>query len=154
LIGNTAAKIINWADTAITCRVIKVPLPAGLNNVTIKVQPYKTAPAITLDSAFTVMGPMIDDVIPDFGSPGETITIRGRFFSTKKGKVYLEYEDKNGQTKKKNCRVKSWGMDTTTGQSTIIFEVPKGPEPSINPYSLFVTNKVGQASAFFTIDSR
>ena len=154
LIGNTAAKITNWTETAITSNLYKVPLPAGVNDVFIKVQPYKTAPAITLNSAFTVMGPVIDEVSPGQGSPGETITMRGKFFSTKKGKVYIEYEDKNGQTKKKNCRVKSWDMDTTTGQSTIIFEVPKGPEPSINPYSLFVTNKVGQTSAFFTIDSR
>jgi hypothetical protein len=122
--------------------------------VFIRVQPSKTAPVITLGSAFTVMGPMIDNVIPDSGSPGETITIRGKFFSAKKGKVYIEYEDKNGQTTKKNCRVKSWGMDSKTGQSSITFEVPKGPEPSINPYSLFVQNKVGQTSAFFTIDSR
>jgi hypothetical protein len=154
LIGNTPVKIIDWSNDIITGTITKVPLPAVVNDVTIKLQPNKTAPSFFLDDAFAVMGPMIDDVIPDFGSPGETITIRGKFFSTKKGKVYIEFEDKNGQTKEKNCRVKSWGMDTTTGQSTIIFEVPKGPEPSINPYSLFVTNKVGQASAFFTIDSR
>jgi hypothetical protein len=145
LIGNTAAKITNWTDTAITCSVTKVPLPASVNDIAVKVRPYKTAPIITLDSAFTVMGPVIDDVIPDSGSPGDTITIRGKFFSTKKVKVYLG---------DKKCKVTLWEMDSATGDSTITFEVPKGFESSVTPYPITVTNKVGQTSSFFTMDRR
>jgi hypothetical protein len=132
LIGNTATKITNWADNAITISLTKVPLPAVVNDVFIKIQPYKANPIITLDSAFTVMGPMIDDVIPDSGSPGETITIRGRFFSTKKGKVYLG---------DKKCKVTLWEMDSATGDSTITFEVPKNMAPVT--YDVTVVNKVG-----------
>jgi hypothetical protein len=132
LIGNTAGKITNWTDTGITCSITKVPLPASVNDITIKVQPYKTAPAITLDSAFTVMSPVINDVIPDFGSPGETITLRGRFFSTKKPKVYLGT---------KACKVLSWTMDGPTGESQIQFVVPKKMAPV--SYDVTIANKVG-----------
>jgi hypothetical protein len=142
-IGNTAAKIINWADTAINCNITKVPLPASVNDVTIKVQPYKTATSFLIDNAFTVMGPVIDDVIPDFGSPGKTITIRGRFFSTKKPKVYLG---------DKKCKVISWEMNSATGNSTITFEVPKNMAPVT--YDVTVANKVGAGTqtAGFTIN--
>jgi predicted outer membrane repeat protein len=150
LIENAATKIITWSDTEIACTVKKVPLPAGSNNVIIKPS-SKTAPSLTLTSSFTVMNPVIDAVILGHGLPGEKITIFGRYFSTKKGKVYLEYIDKNGKTKKKNCRINSWDMNAQTGVSTITFEVPKGLESSTTPYPLYVTNKVGQANSTFMI---
>jgi parallel beta-helix repeat protein len=150
LIENAATKIASWTDNEIACTVKKVPLPADSNNVIIRPS-SKTAPSLTLTSSFTVMNPVIDAVILGHGLPGEKITIFGRYFSTKKGKVYLEYIDKNGKTKKKNCRINSWDMNAQTGASTITFEVPKGLESSTTPYPLFVTNKVGQASSTFTI---
>ena len=107
LIGKAATKIITWSDTEIACTVKKVPLPAGSNNVIIKPS-SKTGVLLTLTSVFTVMSPTITGVEPDHGSPEQTITVRGRFFGSKKGKVYL------GENK---CKVvaTSWIMNGATG---------------------------------------
>ena len=82
------------------------------------------------------------------------ITIYGKFFGIKKGKVYLEYTDSNGQTKKKNCKVTYWYMNPTTGESELRFFVPKlSSSFPATAYPLKVDNKIGiaTASADFTI---
>jgi hypothetical protein len=143
LIENTITKINNWTDSEIVCTLKKVP-PIGTYSVTIK--PNKAAD-IPLSNAFTVKPPEIDSLNVYHGVAGVTpITITGNFFSTKKGKVYLEYE-KNGQPKKKNCKVTSWGMDSIT------FVVPKGLVSGTS-YPLKVDNKIGIAGvpSDFTID--
>jgi hypothetical protein len=68
------------------------------------------------------------------------------YFGYKKGKVYLE--DPSTE-KKKTCKVISWFMDPTTGESTIRFVVPK---LNSRDYTLTVTNKVGTAETTFTIE--
>ena len=143
LIENTITKINSWDDSEIVCTLKKVP-PVGTYNVTIK--PNKAAD-IPLSNAFAIKPPEIDSLNVYHGVAGVTpITITGNFFSTKKGKVYLEYE-KNGQPKKKNCKVTSWGMDSIT------FVVPKGLV-SGSTYPLKVENKIGIAGApsDFTIE--
>jgi hypothetical protein len=144
LIGGVATNIAEdgWMPDFITCTVDKVS-SEGTHDVTIK--PYKAAD-ITLSNAFTIKKPEIDPLLVDHSKPSVPINITGNFFSAKKGKVYLEYE-KNGQTKKKNCKVTSWGMNR------INFVVPKGLT-SGKAYPLKVMNKVGIAEAptDFTID--
>ncbi len=145
LIEGVATKIATdgWKSDSISGTVTKVP-PAGIHDVAIK--PNKAAD-ILLSNAFTVKPPEIDSLNVYHGVAGvSSITITGKFFSTKKGKVYLEYE-KNGQPKKKDCKVTSWGMDSIT------FVVPKGLV-SGTAYPLKATNKVGIAGApsDFTID--
>jgi hypothetical protein len=145
LIGGVAAKIAKdgWADDRIIALLTKVP-PAG-EPYNITITPQKAA-SITLSNAFTVKYPGIDSLDFYHGAIGDPITITGNFFSTKKGKVYLEYE-KNGLPKNKNCKVTSWNMDSIT------FVVPKGLV-SGTAYPLKVINKVGIAGApsDFTID--
>ena len=79
---------------------------------------------------------------------GLKLSITGKFFGTKKPKVYLEYTDKNGQTKKKNCKVTSWSMNRTTGESELKFFVPKLPNsfPARTYHSRWY-NKIGIATA-------
>jgi hypothetical protein len=79
------------------------------------------------------------------------IVINGRFFGTRKPKVYLEYTDKHGRTKAKKCKITSWAMDSNTGVSRITFHLPRSLEPK--DYQLKVVNKVGAATASFTVDS-
>ena len=145
LIGGVATKISKdgWKPDSITCTLSKVP---SVGTLDVIIKPYK-AFDIPLSNAFTVKPPEIDSLNFYHGVAGVTpITITGNFFSTKKGKVYLEYE-KNGQPKKKNCKVTSWGMDSIT------FVVPKGLVSGV-AYPLEVDNKVGIAGApsSFTID--
>jgi lysophospholipase L1-like esterase len=146
LIQKIAAKIAKdgWAAASITCTLTRVP-PLGTHDVTIK--PNK-ADDIGLYSAFTVKPPEIDSLDYYTGAAGDTITITGTFFGTRKGKIYLEYE-KNGKPKKKNCKVTSWGMDSIT------FVVPKTSKNfPAGAYPLKVMNKVDIAGApsDFTID--
>jgi hypothetical protein len=136
LIENAATKITSWTDSEIVCTVKKVPLPADSNNVIIKPS-AKTAPILTLTSSFTVMNPMITGVEPEHGSPDQTITIRGSFFGSKKGKVYL------GDNR---CKVvaKTWIMNGATGESEIQCVVPK--KISSGNHDVKVINKVGTAT--------
>ena len=152
LIGDVTTKIAKdgWSDNTINCTVTKVLPPGEAHDVTIMAQPYKTTSLITIPGAFTVMNPKLDPLLIDRGIPGTEMTITGNFFSTKKGRVYLEYQ-KNGQIKKKNCKVTYWFMDAAVGLGEIRFVVPKGLEPGT--YPLGVTNKVGGATTTFTIDS-
>jgi hypothetical protein len=101
-----------------------------------------------LSSAFTVKAPEIDPLSIDHGSPGDEITIPGRFFGARKGKVYLEYE-KDGQPRRVMCPVKSWVMDPATGAGEIIFRVPMVHYSG--PCGLIVANKVGTVETTFTI---
>ena len=135
----------------ITATLKKVPLTGIVHDVTIMVQPYKTTPPITLSGAFAVMPPGLDPLPTDVGTPGTEITITGRFFSTKKGKVYLE-DPATG--KKKNCKVTNWQMEATDGESTLTFVVPKLPKDLSYgaAYPLKVTNKIGADQTTFTVD--
>jgi hypothetical protein len=70
-----------------------------------------------------VKSPEISSINRAEGTAWDEITIRGRFFGTKKGKVYLEYED-SGSPVRKNCKVLSWAMDPASGEGEIVFVVP------------------------------
>jgi hypothetical protein len=103
---------------------------------------------------FTMKPPENVSVGADVGLPGDQIEITGNYFGSKKGKIYLE-DQVSGLTK--SCRVVSWSMDPTSGESTVIFTVPK-PKGYVQgvstPYTLKVTNKIGTATAAvpFTIN--
>lgn len=101
-----------------------------------------------LTSAFTIRGPELDDLPVSQGSPGDERTISGKFFGTRKGKVYLEYT-KGDDAKKAPCHVVSWAMDPQTGASTIVFRVPKTLDPGT--YQLKVMNRVGTEGKSFAI---
>jgi hypothetical protein len=145
LIGDTATKIITWTPSSITCE-IKKPLPPGPPyDVVVQTKEPKGATPITIDVPFTMMAPEIVSIDP-VGSLGDVIVLSGNYFGYKKGKVYLE--DPSTE-KKKTCKVISWFMDPTTGESTIRFVVPK---LNSRDYTLTVTNKVGTAETTFTIE--
>ena len=147
LIGGISTNIIEWTDTRIISNVKKVPLPVGLYVITVKRWPLNgTSSALSAGTA-TIKSPELDTLATDHGTPKAEITATGKFFSTKKGKVYFEY-DKDGKTKKKNCKVTYWYMNPTTGASELKFLVPK-PSKSFpaGPYPLKVANRIGIAIA-------
>jgi hypothetical protein len=151
VLGNTFAKIANeaWTDTKIVF-AMKKALPAGPYDVTIYPKSDSAASPIILASAFTMRDPEVAPLLSKNGSPGTEITITGRFFSTKKGKVYLE-DPYTG--KKKNCKVTSWSMDPVTGESTLTFVVPKVSKSFLpGTYPLKITNKIGTVETTFTVD--
>ena len=150
LIGDVATKIAKdgWTGNTITVAVTKVPTGSpGIFNLTV--MPKGTDSSLIQDT-IEVKKPEVAD-LGYHGASGYPILINGRFFGTKKPKIYLEYIDKNGQTKKGNCKVTDWSMDTTTGESRLEFIVPKGLESRAYPLKVF--NKVGTSGpVLFTID--
>lgn len=71
--------------------------------------------------------------------------ITGRYFGTKKGKVFLAQGDAL-----KSCKVTKWGMEATSGLSTVHFLVPKGL-PAGN-YDLKITNALGEGIDRFYVE--
>ena len=125
LIGVTAAKIVSWNDSTITC-VIKKPLPPIPYDVVVQPKKPKDVAPITLADAFTVMAPEIISVVPPSGPSGEVIEISGKYFGSKKPTVYI------GTNK---CKVVSLAMDA------IRFVVPK--KMASGTYNITVASKVG-----------
>ena len=146
LIGTVTTKVTSWTNERVTATVKKVPLPVG---------PYKFSfstkfATITLPDDFTVKNPELDPLTDDnrSGIPEEEIILTGKFFGTKKGKVYLEYTDSKGQTKKKSCKVSYWYMNPTTGASELKFVVPKLSKSfTTGLHPLTMVNKIGVVTA-------
>jgi hypothetical protein len=134
LLGGTSLKVLEWTDEMIRCTISK-PLQPGSYDLNIQDL------SIVMEDAITIAAPQINAVNPPSGSANDEITINGSLFGTKKGKVTL-----GG----KNCKVTSWTMEPTTGESAIKTVVPKGLSPGT--YELRVTNGVGSDSVDFTID--
>ena len=148
LLGNTPLTILGWGNDSIVCRLNKALAP-GLYDVSI--WPKGAKSPILQEDAFTVRLPQISSMNPDSGGSGDSITISGKFFSKKKGKIYLS-STFDGKPKTKSCPVSGWDMDAVTGTSQIVFTVPKGLPPGT--YDLIVTNKIGSdtAEARFTVE--
>ena len=137
LVGSSALKVLEWTEETIRCQLAKA-LEPGTYNLTV--QP-KGTDQIVIDNGFTVKAPEIRSINPTSGSAGDEITIYGSFFGTKKGKVRLE---------EKNCRIKTWTMNPTTGESEIHFVVPRGL--SAGTHELKVTNGGESDTADFGVD--
>jgi subtilisin family serine protease len=156
LVGDATTKIAKdgWTDTMITSTVTKIPAGSpDIFDVSI-IAKSTDAVSINLDDACIVKPPGIDYLSDNHGAVNAAITMYGKFFGAKKPKVYLEYTDKNSQAKKKNCKVTSFlPMDTTTGESELVFLVPKLPQDAAQgPHQLKVVNKVGANAIPFTVD--
>jgi hypothetical protein len=68
------------------------------------------------------------------------VTIVGRHFGAKKGKVYFEQSTPGGLIVK-SCKVASWTMDSSSGLSAAIIEVPKSAP--LGWCDVRLTNEVG-----------
>lgn len=123
--GSVATKVTSWTDMNITCTVKKVPLPLGPYGVTVTTKAKKT---IALPDDFIVNRPELDTLAVNSGKPEEEILVTRRFFGSKKGKIYLEYTDSSGKTRRKSCKVTSWNMVPATGACELRFrEIPLPP---------------------------
>jgi hypothetical protein len=141
-VGGAALKVGTWEAQRITGVMSKVP---GVGSQTVVVTPKepKGAIAVTLVDGFEVKGPEVIWLDKVHGAVGETVTVVGKSFGTKKGKVYLGA---------KSCKVVTWTMDPVTGNSEVVFTVPKGLAKGAQ--DLKATNTVGTATrpGGFTID--
>ena len=129
LFGGTPLSIRSWNDRLIRCRLMKVLSPGvykvfapGVYDITVV--PRGSSSIVHYSEAFVVKPPEIHSIDRGDGTAWDRVTIRGRFFGTIQGKIYLEY-DEGGDPVRKNCKVLRWVMDPTTGDGEIIFMVPR-----------------------------
>ena len=138
------AKVEIWSETSITCLWTK-QLPSGTYN--LLVQPTIKGASPIAEGTFTIMNPIIDKVTPDIVGvypdtipSGETITMTGQFFGSKKPVVYLKDLD---TSKRKRCRLLSSTMDPATGASSLNFIVPG---KTLNIDEIVLQTQVGESS--------
>ncbi len=129
LLGNAALKVLEWSDSTIRCLLTKVA-PTGTYPITIA--PKGLSPIVE-EEAFAVRGPVITEVLPEEGSTGDEVVVRGLYFGSKKGKILLGT---------KSCKVLSWTMESDTGEGEVRFLVPKGLLPGA--YDLKLMAKTGE----------
>lgn len=144
-IGNSSVtistKVLLWTDETILVSLSKFLPTDTPYQVTVIPKVPKGTPPIVHSNAFEFRTPQIVWMSADHGSLGDVITLRGWYFGTKKGKVYIGT---------KSSKVLSWTMDPVTNYGEIVFVVPKGPVSGT--YDLTVVNKVGTGRTTFTID--
>jgi len=122
-IGTMALKIESWANDTIRGILLKALAP-GTYDVKIQPKEPKGVLPIIEKNFFTVKGAEIHWVEKAEGSAFDQVTVQGKFFGNKTGKVYLEYE-LGGSLIRKACKAILWKMDQTSGESEIVFIVPK-----------------------------
>jgi hypothetical protein len=110
-VGGVTIKVASWTDGEIRGTISKA-LPPGTYAVVVY---PKKKPSIAIPQPFEFSLPVVETLTPKQGRGGDTITIQGFYFGTKKGKVYLG---------SKSCKVAKWTMISTTGVSEIQFVVP------------------------------
>jgi len=137
-IKKITAKVENWSDTSLICLWTKKLTPGTYN---LFVQPKDKNNPILLGT-LSIMSPTIDMVTPGYGSVGDIIVMQGKFFSTKKPKVYLEDPV---SLKRKSCKVLSSTMDPETGESSLQFKVPKWIS---SYYNLILKNQIAETKTY------
>ena len=141
------AKVESWSDSSITCLW---PTKISPGTYPLFVQPKGKGVSPISSGNFTIMQPTIDQITPNNGIKGDTITIDGRYFTNKKPKVYLEDPS---SLKRKSCKVLTSSMDPLTGVSTLQFLVPKLTLNDFSEYNLILKNVIGEARPSLTPDS-
>lgn len=121
--GNISLKVNEWRDDFILCTLDKALLP-GIYDITVQPVGPKGIPSIVYQESFVVRGADIYSIDRTEGTSYDQVTLIGKFFGTKKGRVYLEYEEE-GIPKVKPCRIIKWSMDSITGDSEVVFEIPR-----------------------------
>jgi hypothetical protein len=144
-LGGVKAQVLSWGPGSVSFLLKKPPAPGAYDLVLVPKEP-QGALAVTLSGSFTIKGPQIESVTPASGTAGQSITISGKFFGTKKGKVI--FSDAAGTSA--NGKVLGWSMDPATNEGTVVVAVPK---KLAGPCAVTVTNKIAADSraGLFTI---
>ena len=133
-LAGTPAKIIAWFDGAVIFELDKPLLPDHRFFVTVTPN-GKGAVPITSDKPVATKAPQLQFFKPNHGPSGAVITLSGKYFGSKKGKVYLGT---------KLCTVLSWYMNPETGRSMVSFTVP--PKMAPGNYNISLVNDTASAT--------
>jgi hypothetical protein len=147
-INGVKQKVDSWANASVTMIFTKFKDMAIDTSYDVSIQwkpkGSKTTNIIDLPGAFTLRKPLLPLTNTYSGAANTEFTITvtdGKWFGTKKGKVYIGGE---------KCKVKEWAMNPTTGESTVTFVINKKLVAAT--YALELENKIGRAvSAGFRV---
>lgn len=92
LIGNKAAKIISWSDTAI---VFKAPSLKAKTGYILKVKNNKGKSISVNSPRIEILAPTLSSLSSDSAIKGDIITIMGKDFGVIKPKIYLQGNKKS-----------------------------------------------------------
>ncbi len=131
-IGGKKLKALAWSQQMVRVR-LKKPNPPGAYDINIMPKKPKGGlqTVIVETDGFTVKAPEIQSAAAVEEAEG-TYILKGKFFGTKKGKIYL------GESA---CKVVTWAMDPTNGSSEATFRLPKAAQPG--SYTVRLKNKMG-----------
>jgi hypothetical protein len=147
-IAGNKEKVDSWENAQVTMffnkfKDMAVDTPYDVS-IQWKPKGSKTTNTIDLPGAFTLRKPSLPLTNTYSGAPNTEFTITatdGKWFGTKKGKVYIGGE---------KCKVKAWTMNPTTGASSVTFVISK--KLGAGTYALELENKIGRAvSAGFRV---
>jgi hypothetical protein len=141
--GKAYARVTGWSDSFVSC-LWTVKLSPGTYN--LFVQPALKGVSPIPAGTFSIMNPGIETINPKSCSIGEQNTVSGKFFSSKKPKVYLQ---NTSTLKKYSCKVSSFSMNPDTGDSVLQFSVPKVTDLGLTEYILILQNTIGQTTTDF-----
>jgi hypothetical protein len=137
-------KVLEWTDTEIKA-LWKAKLPAATYDLFVQTK-EKGADPIAMGK-LGLKAPSVGAIGANGGAPDAEITLDGAFFGDKKAKakLYFEYVDAKGKSKRKKCKfVKdSVTWDPATGASACRFVVPKLKGLPLTGV-LRLVNKVGE----------
>ena len=139
-IGTSKCKVLEWTDTSISCILTKVSSTTKVGTQDLAIRPKGMEP-IVLEDAFSIMAPDIQAVT----ASGNSATLTGLFFGTKKVKAYLLVD---GSGKRKKLKVISLGMDPVTGLSELEVKIKNKVLKKLKPgsYDVIVINQFGSDS--------
>lgn len=138
-----AFTVVDFTDTEVQCQWKKRMVP-GTYPLWVQIKEKGVNPIAV--GTFGIMEPEVSGLSANTGAVGDNITVTGLWFTTKPS-VFLQDP---GTLKKKKCKVVTPTMNATTGESSLVFEVPK-----LDPgdYMLIVMGKIGRGDAYtFTIN--
>ncbi|MDR3555989.1 MAG: CocE/NonD family hydrolase [Syntrophobacteraceae bacterium] len=98
---------------------------AGAGTYSLYVTPGGTRVRKLAAAYFYVMVPALTGTDPQWGKPGQTVTVYGQYFGVSRPELWMEFFDpSSGKLKRLDCDVSKNVMDPRTGSSSVCFTVP------------------------------
>jgi alpha-tubulin suppressor-like RCC1 family protein len=133
-LAGISPKTIAWFDSAITFELDKILPPDQRLYITVTPNGKGVVPIIS-EKPVVTKAPQLHFLRPNHGPANTVITLSGKYFGSKKGKVYLGA---------KSCTVLSWYMNPETGRSMASLIVPS--KLPAGAYNISLVNDAGTAT--------
>jgi len=142
IIKQKNVKVESWNDHSISCVWTK-KISVGTYNLLVRPK-IKNASPISA-GAIQILGPVIDSIDPQPGMAGDTITLNGQFFTSKKPRIYIQEPN---SSERRRCNVISADMNPETGESSLKFAMPQISIVNLSEYKLILENNIDETTFY------